>query len=177
MGVAASLLWEDPFGAAGLAVQGTRSQSPSGAAAESSREGDVSIQDGPPAEVTQLTWGRVVSFHPQRKPTPLVTSRVWILHAPDPACSSKAGWRHIAAAHSCKNIPRALLLQTSYPHPDQSIQILGSFPQTAKCLALAGQRWGVLIHMQSHTVAFRDVRYQFLGLVSPAPNPKPGVAK
>lgn len=58
MGVAASLLWGDPFEAAGLVVQETGSQSPGGAAAEDSREGDVLIQDGPPAEVTQVNAGR-----------------------------------------------------------------------------------------------------------------------
>lgn len=56
--MAASLLWGGPFEAAGLVVRGTRRQSPGVAAVEDPREDDVSVQDGPPAEVTQVTTGR-----------------------------------------------------------------------------------------------------------------------
>lgn len=48
--MAAGLLWGVPSGAAGLVVQEAKALCPGGAAGEGLRVGDVSFQDGPPAE-------------------------------------------------------------------------------------------------------------------------------
>lgn len=70
--MAASLLWGSPFEAAGLVVRGTRSQSLRVAAVEGPMEGDVSVQGGPPAEVTQVSTGRQGDVFPTTEENPLL---------------------------------------------------------------------------------------------------------
>lgn len=63
--------------------------------------------------------GRMVTFHPQKK-----TYSFRNLQDVNLACSSTAGWRHRATAHSYKSIPT--YPHNQLPHPEQSSQSLGS---------------------------------------------------